>query len=367
MRNFFLQLDIFILNILYYIFYFSCGRKVYTCFIENETSIYYKNVEILYKYFKEHSSFVVKINYKSNLLYKIWIISQSRIVFVDQADSILSKISLHKKTDFVQLWHAGGAYKAFGFDAYKEDRDVKSEFSRIKRIHGKYTHVVISDNNLRNIMSKAYNMQEDKILALGLVRSDLMYKINNLSEIKNKILNFYNIKNDVFIVMYCPTFRTENEKRYSDINFLEVVEKAVSLCYNKYCILYRNHPSIQLSKKYFSSNIIDVSNRVDIVELMASADMLITDYSSILFDFAYFSKPIVLFVPDLKEYVSNNRKLYFQPEDLVGKQMVARNFDELYQCILNPIVSDKIWHNFMSACDGQVCKKIYHFFSKSQL
>ncbi|EAK3996521.1 hypothetical protein C3W14_05570, partial [Campylobacter coli] len=86
-----------------------------------------------------------------------------------------------------------------------------------------------------------------------------------------------------------------------------------------------------------------------------------------LFDFAYFSKPIVLFVPDLKEYVSNNRKLYFQPEDLVGKQMVARNFDELYQCILNPIVSDKIWHNFMSACDGQVCKKIYHFFSKSQL
>ncbi|EGD3674855.1 hypothetical protein H5K83_000628, partial [Campylobacter coli] len=187
MRNFFLQLDIFILNILYYIFYFSCGRKVYTCFIENETSIYYKNVEILYKYFKEHSSFVVKINYKSNLLYKIWIISQSRIVFVDQADSILSKISLHKKTDFVQLWHAGGAYKAFGFDAYREDRDVKSEFSRIKRIHGKYTHVVISDNNLRNIMSKAYNMQEDKILALGLVRSDLMYKINNLSEIKNKI------------------------------------------------------------------------------------------------------------------------------------------------------------------------------------
>ncbi|TKX32193.1 CDP-glycerol glycerophosphotransferase family protein [Campylobacter aviculae] len=336
-------------------------------FIFNKTSKEYLNLDFLYEYFysKSNNAILVKIQSNRNCLNKIWWISQSKIIFVDQADRIISRLTLDKKTKLIQVWHAGGAYKAFGFDAMRHYEDQAKELSRISRIHGQYSNVIISDAKLIDIMTKAYNIQSDKLLPLGLPRTDMFFKLKNKKQIKNEIKNSFKLKEKTKIILYCPTFRTSNNKRNINLNYLNIVQNSTKKVFQNSVILYRDHPSVIRDGYAYGDGIIDVSRYTNITDLFIISDFLITDYSSIIFDYSFFKKPIILFTPDIDTYVIENRKLYFQPEELVGKNMVAKDFNTLTQCILNAEYTGKLWDNFMGGCDGQVCEKIYDYFCKN--
>ena len=104
----------------------------------------------------------------------------------------------------------------------------------------------------------------------------------------------------------------------------------------------------------------DVSN-YNLSNLFPFIDILVTDYSSILFDFSIFKKNIILYIPDFNEYTKFERKLYISPSEICPGH-VAYNIDSLIELLnLDNCIGNQLYENYMSACDGYSCQKIYNF------
>ena len=90
--------------------------------------------------------------------------------------------------------------------------------------------------------------------------------------------------------------------------------------------------------------------------------MLISDYSSIIFDYSFYKRPILIIVPDYDNYKNSERGLYIDLENLSPSYQIFKDWENLFEYInLGRLESSKIWNNFMSACDGKSSIKITKF------
>ena len=131
------------------------------------------------------------------------------------------------------------------------------------------------------------------------------------------------------MLLYAPTFRKDNSLRYYDINFNQLL-KVLEGKGSKWKVLLRLHPHLRdYSQQLVGNdpNIIDTTAFDDIQELLYVADVVISDYSSLIFDFALTKRPCLLYVPDLEEYTSKDRQLYFDINKLPFP--ICKNNEEL--------------------------------------
>lgn len=284
-------------------------------------------------------------------------LAKSKVICVDQSTQIISNILLCKNSELIQVWHAGGAFKKFGFDALKKDVDKDKEEKRISRIHGQYDYVICSDQKLIPIYAKAFRISPDHVLPLGLPRTDLLYKVNCNNK-KEFLSQKYNINPNKKWILYAPTFRTISHCRFlPDVpSFLLDLKKS-----GKIEILYKGHPSAKIVDKKDSKNWIDVSKEKS-VDILSTVDILISDFSSIIFDYAFFNKPIVFFSKDSKEYLLDERGIYFDLNCYFSKVLNAKS-NETLEDFIKP-ASSKVWSNFMSSCDGKSTRRCCDFFEK---
>ena len=179
-----------------------------------------------------------------------------------------------------------------------------------------------------------------KFLRFGSARSDAMFKEK---ENKIKITEKFKLKLSDKILLYAPTFRFRNAKNgdiecvaQEFLNF-EELKKALEEKFNgEWKILLRLHPNLRTKKSEIPKFVTDVTDYDDNQELAAAADIMISDYSSIMFEPAYVLKPIFLYAPDLQNYLKNERELLIDYESLPfptatnDKEMTERikEFDE---------------------------------------
>jgi CDP-glycerol glycerophosphotransferase len=110
------------------------------------------------------------------------------------------------------------------------------------------------------------------------------------------------------VVLYAPTWRDD---RVGHIDHLDVAAFAAQLG-DDHIVLIRGHArTLQLGRNVVGSNVIDVTGYPDVTDLFLAADLLVTDYSSVMFDFSVTGKPIFFFTPDLDHYRENLRGIYF--------------------------------------------------------
>lgn len=163
------------------------------------------------------------------------------------------------------------------------------------------------------------------------------FKQINGSDINTDSVIFDKVKNSQIIkktknILYAPTFRDIDRNTILNAKFdlqrLNNFLKKFSAIF-----LIKFHPIIKLEKnlqKY--SNIFFVSPNTDIYPLLKYVDILVTDYSSIYFDFLLLDKPIIFFPYDFEKYISKDRELYFNYNDFTPG-MKANNFKELLKKI----------------------------------
>ncbi len=284
-------------------------------------------------------------------------LAKSKVICVDQSTQMISNIFLCKNSELIQVWHAGGAFKKFGFDAFRKDTNQDKEEKRINRIHGQYDYVICSDQKLISIYAKAFRVSIDHVLPLGLPRTDLLYRVNCAYE-KKFLTKKYHINPNKKWVLYAPTFRTTSQSRTNPMvpDFLLDLKKA-----GKIEILYKGHPSTKILNKKHNANWIDVSNEKS-VNILSTVDILISDFSSIIFDYAFFNKPIVFFSTDSKEYLLDERGIYFDLNCYFSKVLNDKS-TETVEDLIKPS-SSKVWSNFMSSCDGKSSRRCCDFFEK---
>lgn len=336
-------------QIIYYFYYLLFSRKKILLIIYSNSSILYSNLEELAKCLKKYN-----IEYKtisnnksiSNIKY----IAKSSIIIIDQSNYLLSYIKLFSSTKVLQIWHGGGLYKKIAFDKISFLKDNKN----ITRIYRNITFLNISDKKLAEDYSRMFNIHKTNIISYGLPRTDRLFFRNTLKD-KNEFLLMYPKIGSKKICLYAPTFR-EDVKQQRKLLMFDIDD--INRQLQDHIIIYRAHPTLKTPDNM--KDVIDVSN-LELDFVLSISDILISDYSSIIFDYSFFKRPIVLFVPDLKEYFVKNKQLYCHPSELVGDDNVCYSSSQLPNAIKKATYKVDLWNSFMSSCEGDSCQKLVSF------
>jgi CDP-glycerol glycerophosphotransferase len=294
-------------------FYFFPIKKNRFLFIANEGRGYTCNLkyifEHIYALYKDKYEFIWCMNISENLPKKyseietVKFLSYKYIKYELTSKYVITNFTVdpfikkRKHQIFVNTWH-GVPYKNIEIDGslyMKTLRDIRS----------KTTDYVISECELfTKVMSKEWLIGESKFMPIRLPRNDLFFK--DMTKTTQKVRNIYNVIDNIKIILYAPTFRG-NIRRPDALNIdLDVKNllKILSLKYNNEFVLFsRSHHNIFDSELHIE-NAISVNNYPDMQELLSAADVLITDYSSSMWDFSLTYKPCFVYAPDLKRYGS---------------------------------------------------------------
>lgn len=209
---------------------------------------------------------------------------------------------------FINTWHGGGAYKKVSSDLSIYSKAQAFYVKTLREIRRKDTDVFLTSSKaFTEVAAKDFHVNTYSFLNTGMPRNDVL--INATTDEKNRIreqiaIN-YKLPIDELWVLYAPTFRgTYRDQQHIDNQIINpTVEKAFSDRFQKkVVILNRAHISKDKSSLELPETCIDLTSYPDMQELLLACDILITDYSSSVWDFSMTGKPGFLFVPDAGEY-----------------------------------------------------------------
>lgn len=206
-----------------------------------------------------------------------------------------NEVPKKKKQIRIQTWHGGGSYKKVALS----EKGKSKIFKKRTEENIKNTNLFISSSKVFTDIIRDNFQYNGNVLECGMPRNDILFNESKKIELKQKILSQYNIQEDTLLVLYAPTWRYD-ESKLEKIDFLEL-KKHIKLRFNKeVVILYRAHFHMS---KCNELNVIDVSNYEDMQELLIASDVLISDYSSSIWDYSFLYRPCFLFCPDLDYYI----------------------------------------------------------------
>lgn len=260
-----------------------------------------------------------------------------------------------KKKKVIQLWHGCGAFKKFGFDS--EDDISKFYLANPCRNYGLVT---VSSNYCRKPFAQALNVPLKYVQDLGVSRTDLLFDQDFIQNAKSKFYQEHPMAKNKKIVLWAPTFRGTAANgeipNLSDFNQLDQ-DKAKDVY-----LIVQLHPKIDRNRYIFNLN----TSKLSIMELITVCDVLISDYSSVIFEFALLNKPIILYVPDYEDYIKQRGFYLDFQKDLPFYQISSYN--KLLELVnmTNYIYNYNEFINFyMKACDTQATKKIINYLKEN--
>jgi CDP-glycerol glycerophosphotransferase (TagB/SpsB family) len=281
-----------------------------------------------------------------------FLIATSRYVILDDYYPYIYRLNLRKGVHVIQAWHAAGAFKRVGFSRAGLPGGPTDE----SRSHRGYTEAIVSSESIRKDYAEAFRMTVDQVHAVGVPRSDVFFDQEYVQSARKRIRAEYGIPDEKRVVLYAPTFRGNGQKSASfDYDMIDWDKLGAAISKDS-VFLVKMHPFVRKYPVELEENtaFINVSGNREINDLLFAADVLVTDYSSVIFEYALLNRPTIFHVPDLKLF-QMSRDFYYPFEDyLFGPQ--TSTTDELIAAINSAEIDDvklgRFKEYFMSACDG---------------
>lgn len=232
-------------------------------------------------------------------------LATARLFVVDDYFFPMYVVRPRPGTTYVQVWHACGAFKKFGYS-------VESPVQGSVRIHSTYDLCLVSATRFIPPFAEAFGLPEDRFTSrLGIPRTDLFFDAERASAAAATVRDRYAIPADKRVVLYAPTYRASRMTNARDPLGLDIaaLHRAIG---QDHVVLLRSHPFVRSGARlpHDGGFVIDVSDHPDVNELMLVSDVLVTDYSSVIYEFALLGRPIGFFAPDYREYQAG-RGFYF--------------------------------------------------------
>ena len=207
----------------------------------------------------------------------------------------------------------------------------KNELTKLK-VQTEAWDYLISPNRYTSEILKRGFRYGGEILETGYPRNDVLVRQPEL--ITRKVQHHFGLSSEKKIVLFAPTFRDWDTNSFRKV--LDDVQKMSSEIDRETVILLRLHYLLaeKISQIELPANVINASTYQDIQELYLLADVMVTDYSSAMFDFAILMRPIVLYCYDLEEYITR-RGMYFNFTELAPGP-VCRTIDEVLHFLNHP-------------------------------
>lgn len=301
---------------------------LYLCKYQNDCNFYWitSNKKIL----KDLKTRNLPVLYLYSLNGFIGILRSKFLIFTHGISDLSYSIMLPGKFNKIQTWH-GTPLKKIEKGSIKNldfTQKLLQRFIVNSKENRSYHTILAASEETKRIFNKVF--ENKNVSILGFPRNDVFFNNAILYDNYEKTLNLNKYEK---VILYCPTFRDNpSSKIVFSADFLEKLNNYMKDL--NYIFLIKKHIN---EKQIFNvnnfSNIIDVSDKVeDVQDLLVFTDILITDYSSVFFDFVLCDRPIIFYCYDFKEYLKNSRDMYYDYfEEMPGP--FAKNQDELFQLL----------------------------------
>ena len=274
-------------------------------------------------------------------------------------------------THVYQLWHACGAFKKWGYTTLDLGWGADRKSVRKYPLHNCYSAAFVSSASVVPYYASAFNCKEDIIKPLGTPRTDIFFDGAFVRSAKDEIRNFYDINEKEKLIVYAPTFRGENINKAVSGDGIDA-EELLGALPEGYKLIVKYHPYVK-EKFEPSENVRGKAFAADKIftteKYLCAADILITDYSSLIFEYSLLNKPAVFYAYDLENYI-HDRDFFVPYEDFVPGPIV-KDTEELVAAIKDaenqdPAVMSTFRKKYMDACDGHSTHRIINYIRQQK-
>ncbi|WP_139693484.1 CDP-glycerol glycerophosphotransferase family protein [Sporolactobacillus terrae] len=253
-------------------------------------------------------------------------LATAKVIVIDNYFGFLAAAAFKKTVVCIQLWHACGAFKTFGLEDHSVALRTARARKRFLNVYRHFDKIVVGSDAMQEIFKQSFGLDESHFIHLGIPRTDLFFDLNREKQAEKSL---HWLSSGKKLLLYAPTFRDPPMHQLA-LN-LAVMKKELA---SDYVLILRLHP---LEQKEVDRNIfrdpfiIDGSKWEDVNELLLVTDLLITDYSSIPFEFALLKRPMIFFPYDLHHYEKSRGLRENYTEMVPGP--IASSTQELVQMI----------------------------------
>ncbi|MGG7219038.1 CDP-glycerol glycerophosphotransferase family protein [Bacillus sp. ATD] len=289
-----------------------------------------------------------------HLIKAVYRMFSCKFVLTDNYFLLTSVLNKRPQTTCIQIWHASGALKKFGLEdignRYRSAGDIK----RFKKVYRSFDHIVVGSEKMVDIFKRSFGVKDDRFLRTGVPLTDEYFHV------KRKTADCPNQK----LILYAPTYR---DYCLTSIRLPFSKEQLSGELKGEFLLLVKLHPAVrkQITFREHEGLIKDVSD-VPLKDLLMESDILISDYSSVAFEYALLNKPILFFTYDMAEY-NKKRGLIDDFEAVIpgracmDTEMLLKEIKEMSDTKENFKRFAKEWHQYST---GDASMRLLNFMSE---
>lgn len=312
------------------------------------------NLRAVYEYIEKNAlPYTVTVCTKENMPSEREIAGElavSEFIMVDDYEPMVYPLKLREGQHLIQVWHALGAFKKFGYARKTAEKNSLT--------HKNYTEAIVSSPELVSIYAESFGITEDKVIPVGAPRTDLFFNEEYKAQAAERIYSCAEELRGKMIVLFAPTFRGNNvNDGYYPAEYFSVSE-LMSALPEDYALIIKLHPfirnKIEIPEK-LKNRVFDFSDEREINDILLITDVLITDYSSVIYENAVIGGACVHYVPDLDEYTKDRGFYYDYSAYVCGE--VINDKAKLAEAVINANADNEKMNEFkkrfVSLCDGK--------------
>ncbi|MFL5707584.1 MAG: CDP-glycerol glycerophosphotransferase family protein [Chloroflexota bacterium] len=264
----------------------------------------------------------------------LWAIAHADTILVEASrQKLVYQVDLDPDVRLIQLWHASGAFKTVRYSRLGQTAGPDPW----SRTHRNYTHAIVSSEADVRFYAEAFGIPEARVVPTGIPRMDRYFDETLRAKGQADALAAYPETEGRMTILFAPTYRDTDDPSGGTYP-MEIIDYAElhALCVERDAVfIIRMHPLARQDLRIpeaFRDRLLDgYRAAINVNDLLFAVDLLITDYSSIVFEYSTLGRPMLFFAYDLEEYTAS-RDFYVPFESFVPGRIV-RTFPELLDAI----------------------------------
>lgn len=254
------------------------------------------NIKIVILTKRLEKSLLSKIKYFFHMFIQMYHIATSKVVILDSYCIMVSILKHKKNLRVIQIWHALGSLKKFGYSALDQNDGRSTKIAKLMNMHKNYTYILTSSETSKPFFQEAFQAKNEQMKVMSLPRVDFLQDEVSKKKIQEKFYRIYpKANNQKKNILYCPTQRKNN-----GIDIQKLIDVTDTEKYNLIIKLHDGQEFIYVDNHNISKNINFTG-----MEFLHIADYIITDYSAIVYEAAIVEKPIYFYAYDYDTYMDD--------------------------------------------------------------
>lgn len=300
-------------------------------------------------------------------------VATARYLILNDSSETQGSARIRRGTKVMNTWHACGAFKKFGnstSDKLFGDDRKKDDYP----LHPRYDLVTVSSPEVEWAYVEAMGKEKEAsaVQGIGISRTDVFYRKEFIDASYAHLYDVMPAAKGKKVILYAPTFR--GKPRSGRIPEMFDTGMFYEHFRDDYVLIFKHHPLVKRRPQVnadYAEFAVDMTETMSISELLCVADICITDYSSLIFEFAIFERPMIFFAYDLVNYF-DWRGFYYNYDELTPGPVCSTNaemidfIDHVEERFDRESVI-RFRERFMSACDGNATRRIIDTFFGEEL